>query len=172
MAFPTCDRLVERQPGGCVGIEYARCGALRFGQFFLDLFSSDGPSPCLDGGTFDQMLQFSHIAWEGIALQGHDGIGGKPDRGNLIAFGVARKKILRQREYVGLTFPQRWETNGKGIETIEQVGSKGLLLHIVLQGTVRSGDYPNIGMDGSRSAYPLKGVLLQNTQELGLKGQR
>jgi hypothetical protein len=62
--------------------------------------------------------------------------------------------------------------NREGIETIEQVGTKGLPLDIVFQWTVRSGDHPDISLDGNRSAYPLKGVLLQDTQELGLKRQR
>ena len=45
-----------------LGVECVRCRALRSGQFLLNLLSSDGPSPCLDGGPFDQMLQLSHIA--------------------------------------------------------------------------------------------------------------
>ena len=46
------------------------------------------------------------------------------ESGDLIAFGVARKKILGQGEYIGLAFAERRESNRKSVETIEQVGTK------------------------------------------------
>ena len=44
------------------------------------------------------------------------------------------------------------------------IAAIAILLYIVFQWTVRSGDHPDIGMDGSRTADALEGVLLQDTK--------
>jgi hypothetical protein len=106
------------------------------------------------------MLQFSHIAWEGVVLESHDGIPSKSGRAELISLGVACKEILRQREYVGLAFSQRWEPDREGLKAIKQICTKGLLLDIIFQRSICRSNDANIGMDGSRSANSLEGVLL------------
>src|ERR1700761_7622010 len=74
MTLPTSDSFMEWKFGCCPGIEYARCLVFRSIQFLLYLFGGNSPTTGLDGGAFDQVLQFPHVAWKGIALKGQHGI--------------------------------------------------------------------------------------------------
>ena len=69
-------------------------------------------------------------------------------------------------------FSQWREPDREDVEAIKQVSTEGLLLDIIFQRTVCRCDHSDIGMYGGRSAHPLEGVLLEDTQELGLKRQR
>src|ERR1700679_346471 len=169
MTLPDTDRFMEWKSRCGLDIECALCCGLRFAQFLLYLVGSDGPATGLDGGTFDQMLQFAHVAGERIALQGCHRVGSESRWGSPIAFRISGKKILGQGQNVGPTLAERWEADGKSIKPIEQVGTEGFLFHVIFQWTVRSSDHPDIGMDRSCSSNSLKGVLLKDTQELRLK---
>ena len=131
MALPACHCIMEWHSCGSLSVEYTRGGLFILRQLLFDLLGCDGASASLDGCSLDQMFQFSNIAWEGIALQSHDGIGSQSRCGGLIAPGVTRKEILGQGEYVGLTFAERREPDRKSVEAIKQIGSKGLLFHVV-----------------------------------------
>src|SRR5580692_2803332 len=84
MALPDSDRLMEWKSRCCLDIERALCCGLGFAQFPLYLVGSDGPSTGLDGGTFDQMLQFPHVAGERIALQDGYRVGSESCQGSPI----------------------------------------------------------------------------------------
>jgi hypothetical protein len=90
VALPTCDGVMEWESCCCLDVEWAPLDSWLC-QFFLYLFSSNSPSTGLDGGAFDQMLQFPHVARKRMALQGSNGICGEANCGGAIAFSVARK---------------------------------------------------------------------------------
>src|SRR5260370_3514552 len=83
------------------------------------------------------------------------------------------EEVIDQPRNVRRAVPEGRKLNGKNVEPVKQVATKGAGIASCLQVTVRGGNHSNICLDGSRSADALKFVFLQNTQEsdLGPEGK-
>src|SRR6266850_2227245 len=86
--------------------------------------------------------------------------------------GIDLDKMFHQRWNVFAAPPQRWQREGKHIQTIVEVAAKFVALHHDSQIPVGRGYKPNVHLVGSGAAQALELLLLQDTQQFGLQSRR
>src|SRR5215203_4807363 len=106
------------------------------------------------------LLQALHLSWR-------DG------RDRLACFpGVCCDKMLYQQWDVILALPQRRHGYGINIQAVPEVFPERSLLHFEFQITVSGCNDPNVNLNRSISAEPLKLTFLNHSEQLHLQFQR
>src|ERR1700751_3866482 len=81
-------------------------------------------------------------------------------------------EVFNQHGNILPSFPQRRRLNGKNVEPVKQVTTKGSRSDGRLQITVGSSYHEDIRLDGPRAADTLEFVFLQDTQQRDLRLNR
>src|ERR1700733_4463711 len=122
--------------------------------------------------TLNHVLQLANIARPGIRLQQIKAL----LTNCLKVLSCSSRKTIDEvpdeEGNVFSSFAQGRHLNWKNVEPVKQIAPERARRDGSLQVAVRSGNDPNIGLDGSSSTDTLKFVFLQNTQESDLRHGR
>jgi len=122
-----------------------------------------------DGGTLDDVAQFADIARPVVALQrGHRGFGNAAQRLTQPACGLCHEIPGQQRNILAPRTQRRYRDR-KHVDPVIQVIPERALRHHAGEITVGRGDDTDIDGQGTAATDPLEGLLLQDTQQLGLR---
>ena len=119
--------------------------------------------------AFDQVLQLTNIAGKPISEQRVDQPRAEPRQLTPMAQAEMAQKITHQQRDIFATFPQRWQMNGKNIQSVEQVFTKTPGLNLATQIQVSRRDNPYIHADRRRTTDSLDLTFLQGSQNLALR---
>src|SRR5437773_4824529 len=115
--------------------------------------------------AFDNVFEFTHIAWPVIAGQHIDsGSGNPPDALAMFAL-ILLQKMVREQKHVRLAVTQGRHEYSEDVETIVQIFAKSAFSDCPLHVFIGRGDKPYVGFYRFRAAKPLKLSLLQDAQQ-------
>src|SRR5947209_136952 len=119
-----------------------------------------------------EILQFPDIARPIISHESRHHISrNTPNRFSLAAFGCTEEVIYKQRNII-CSFAQRREIDRKYIQSIVQIDAKPSFTYHLLKILVCRRHYAHIDLSCLRTPKPLELLLLNRSQELGLKFER
>ena len=121
-----------------------------------------------DHGTLHAVFQLADIARPVIGGQHVDG--GCRDTPHLLAVltAVLLEEMISQKHHVRLPLPQGGDEDGKDIQSIEEILSKGAICNRLLQVDVGRGDDPNIDHPWFLAAESFDLSCLQYAQKFDL----
>jgi len=135
-------------------------------------FGADGNSFLgEDGGAFDDILEFAHIAGPIVGEQSSYAAFRKPTAFDAVFLGKTLEKMIGEKLDIPRALAERGDLNGKHIEAVVEILAKVAFLNCLEKVAVRSGDDAHIDFDGFISSDAFEFPLLENAEELGLEGK-
>src|SRR4051794_38055021 len=115
------------------------------------------------------IFEFTNVSRPGLLFEHLEG-GGFDGRSADAEFGaVFPKKILNERGNIFAAFSKRRQLNGDDVEPVIEVLPKSASRNLFFQISMGGGDHPNIDGECFFSAEALEGLILQNTEQFGLR---
>ena len=118
------------------------------------------------------MLQFAHVAWPSVGLQGCDSADGDPGSLAPVTPGRLLDEGRRQPGDVSRPLPEWRQHDGKHIESVEQVLAKPSGSGLQPQAPVRRRNHPDVDAPRRVLAHSLELPFLQHPEELSLEFDR
>ena len=135
-------------------------------------FGTDGHSFLgEDGGAFDDILEFAHIAGPIVGEQSSYAAFRKPTAFDAVFLGKTLEKMIGEEFDIPRALAERGDLDGKHIEAVVEILAKVAFLNCLEKVAVRSGDDAHIDFDGFISSDAFEFPLLENAEELGLEGE-
>ena len=122
-----------------------------------------------DHGALHRVLQLANVARPLVVIEQFHRPGRDRLQRAILFAGGARRKVARQRCNVVAPLAQRRHAQGHHIQSIIEIFAEGAGAHARREVAVGGGNHAHIHTQRFRPAHPLKLLLLQHAQELGLE---
>ena len=124
-----------------------------------------------DGGAFDDILEFAHIAGPIVGEQSSYAAFRKSAAFDAVFLGKTLEKMIGEDFDIPRALAERGDLDGENIEAVVEILAKFAFLNRFEQVAVRGGKDADIDFDGFISPDAFEFPLLEDAEELGLEGE-
>ena len=122
-------------------------------------------------GPFEGVLQLADVAGPVIAREHVDRGRGDPADVTVMFLREFFEEVVDEQQEIGLSLAQRRHEHGEHVEAVVEVFAEGAGRDRALEVLVGRGDQPYVGLDRFGAAHTLELALLQDAQQLHLRGE-